>query len=159
MVAKSKLKAVEAETSKLRNDLIVAMDKTNRENKKIKELNEALWVEKMLVVQKYKEIQVALLKTSVEWEKVIQQFTQSKQFSDLQFIQYFKGFELLRRWTIKHHSLVVDFSNLDFDTIDIEILADEAKQKEEEATTGGKDVAVTEGMDLGRRDEAVAPST
>ena len=56
---------------------------------------------------------------------------QSEQFSDLQFIQYFKGFELLRQWTMKHHSLVVDFSNLDFENIETEILTDEAKEKEE----------------------------
>lgn len=42
VVAKSKLEVVEAESSKLRNDLIVAMDETNRANEKIKELNEAL---------------------------------------------------------------------------------------------------------------------
>ena len=32
---------------------------------------------------------------------------------------------------MKHHSLVVDFSNLDFEKIDTEILADEAKEQEE----------------------------
>ena len=32
---------------------------------------------------------------------------------------------------MKHHSLVVDFSNLDFKKIDIEILVDEAKEQEE----------------------------
>ena len=56
---------------------------------------------------------------------------QLEQFLDLQFIQYFKGFELLWRWMMKHHNLVVDFSNLDFEKIDIEILADEAKEQEE----------------------------
>ena len=67
---------------------------------------------------------------------------QSKQFSDLQFIQYFKGFELLRRWTMKYHSLIVDFSNMDFEKIDIEILADEDKEQEEVEVdaVGEKDV-------------------
>ena len=32
---------------------------------------------------------------------------------------------------MKHNSLVVDFSNLDFEKIDIEILANEAKELEE----------------------------
>ena len=53
---------------------------------------------------------------------------------------------------MKHHNLVVDFSNLDFENIDIEILADEAKEQEEtkanavvekdfarKDTVGGKD--------------------
>lgn len=47
----------------------------------------------------------------------------SEQFSNLQLIQYFKGFELLRTWTMKHHHLAIDFSNLDFEKIDTEILA------------------------------------
>lgn len=60
---------------------------------------------------------------------------------------------------MKHHSLALDFSNLDFETIDTEILADKAKEQEEEAAAGGKDAAITEGTDLGQGDEAVAPST
>nr|POF05715.1 hypothetical protein CFP56_32969 [Quercus suber] len=61
--------------------------------------------------------------------------------------KYFKGFELLRRWMIKHHSQVADFANLDFEAIDTEILVDETKKKEGEivadategdgTTTGG----------------------
>ena len=54
---------------------------------------------------------------------------------------------------MKHHSLVVDFSYLDFEKIDTEILADEAKEQEEtevdaiveknstgKDTIGGKDI-------------------
>ena len=159
LVTNSKLEFVEAESSKLRKDLIATMDETNKANEKIKELKEAVRVEKMLVIPKDGKIQDALLKTNAEREKVIQQFTQSEQFSDLQFIQYFKVFELLQRWMMKHHNLAVDFSNLDFETIDTEILADEAKEQEEVAATGGTDVAVTEGMDLGQGDETIAPST
>ena len=72
VVANSKLEYVEAESSKLRKDLIIAMDETNKENEKIKELSEALRVEKMLIIQKDEEIQAALLKTNVEREKVFQ---------------------------------------------------------------------------------------
>nr|POE55520.1 hypothetical protein CFP56_65374 [Quercus suber] len=77
------------------------------------------------------KIQAALLKTNDEREKVIQKFKQSKEFLDLQFMQYFKGFELLRRWTMKHHSLAVDFSSLDFEKTDTKVLEDEAKELEE----------------------------
>ena len=52
--------------------MIATMDKSNKANEKIKELNEALCVEKMLVVQKDREIQVALLRTRAEREKVVQ---------------------------------------------------------------------------------------
>ena len=49
-------------------------------------------MEKALVAQKDEEIQAALLKTNDERDKVIQKFKQSEEFSDLQFMQHFKGF-------------------------------------------------------------------
>ena len=128
VVANLKVESVEVESSKLRKDLIVAMNEWNDADEKIKELTEALHVEKALVVQKDEEIQYALLKTYAKREKIIQKFKQSDKFSDLQFIQYFKGFELLCRWTMKHHSFVVDFSNLEFEKIDTEVFAKEAKE-------------------------------
>ena len=102
MVANSKVESVEVECSQLRKDLIVAMNERNKVHEKIKELTEALRVEKALVVQKDEEFQVSLLKTDMEKDKVIQKFKQSDDFSGLQFIQYFKGIELLRQWTMKH---------------------------------------------------------
>ena len=83
VVANSKLEFVEVKSSKLRKDLIVAMDETSKANEKIKELSEALRVEKMLVIQKDEEIQATFLKTNVEKEKVVQQFMQFDQFFDL----------------------------------------------------------------------------
>lgn len=60
VVVNSKLESIEVESSELRKDLIEAMDKVNKAKEKIKELNEALKVEKMLVVQKDEEAQAAL---------------------------------------------------------------------------------------------------
>lgn len=82
-MANSKLESVEVESSRLRKDLIKAMDEKNKAREKIKELSEALRVEKMLAIQKDEEIQAALLKTDTEQEKVIQQFTKFEHFSDL----------------------------------------------------------------------------
>jgi len=85
----------------------------------------------------------------------------SEQFSDLQFIQYFKGFELLCRWTMKHHRLAVDFSNLNFKKIDTEILDNEAKELEETdatAAVGGVDTAEVGSSDPGKKDGAVTPA-
>ena len=65
-----------------------------------------------------------------EREKVIARFLESDHISNMQFKQYFKGFELLRHWMMKHHSLVFDFTNLDLEVVDIEILADEANERE-----------------------------
>ena len=83
MVANSELEYVEAESLKLRKDLIVAMDETKKANEKIRELTKALRVEKVLVVQKDGEIQVANLRIDAKKDKVVQKFMQLEQFSDL----------------------------------------------------------------------------
>ena len=148
-MANSKIESVKAESSKLMKDLIEAMDIANKAKEKFKELSEELRVEKMLVVQKDEKIQAALLQIDSKREKIIQKFMKSEHFSYLQFIQYCKGFEHLRRWMMKHHNQAVDFSNLDFETIDMEVPVDEAREQEEAAaiTVGGENAP-----DAGRAD-------
>ena len=112
-------------------------------------------MEKAFVVQKDEEIQASLLKINDERDKTIQKFKQLEEFLDLQLMQYFKGFELLRQWTMKHHSLVVDFSSLDFEKIDTKILEDEAKEQEEtESGVMEKDLAMNKDAD----ESTVSPS-
>ena len=91
VVATSKVESMEAECSQLKKDLIAVMNERNEANQKIKELTKDLHVEKALVVQKDEEIQAILLKIDEERDKVVQKFKQSEEFSDLQFMQYFKG--------------------------------------------------------------------
>ena len=50
VVANSKVDFVKAESSKLRKDMIKAMDQATKANEKVKELKDALKVEKMLVI-------------------------------------------------------------------------------------------------------------
>ena len=120
-----------------------------------KELKEALKIEKKLVIQKDEEVQAALLRTDEEHEKVIAKFLESDRFSNMQFEQYFKGFELLRRWMTKHHSHVADFANLDFEAIDTEILANEVNEKEGETIVEATKVVGGEGAAIrGANDEA-----
>ena len=89
---------------------------------------------------------------------MIARFLESDHFSDIQFEQYFKGFELLRRWMMKHHSHVKDFANLDFEAIDIEILADEANEKDGETIAEATKVVEGEGATTrGANDEGGRP--
>lgn len=158
-MANSKIESVEAKSSKLMKDLIEALDIANKAKEKVKELSEELRVEKMLIVQKDEEIQAALLQIDSKREKIIQKIMKSEHFSDLQFIQYYKGFEHLCRWTMKHHNQAVDFPNLDFETIDMEVLVDKAKEQEEAAaiTVGGEDAPDAGRADQSQGDEAIAP--
>ena len=59
------------------------MDQVTKAKEKVKELKDALKVEKKLVIQKDEEIQAALLKTNEEREKVITKFLESDRFSNL----------------------------------------------------------------------------
>nr|POF03052.1 hypothetical protein CFP56_70074 [Quercus suber] len=130
VVANSKVDSIEAESSMLRKDLIEAMDLVTKAKEKVKDLKDALKVEKKLVIQKDEEVQAALLKIDEEREK------------------YFKGFELLCRWMMKYYSQVEDFANLDFKAINTEILADETKEKEGEtvADVAARDGTITGGV-------------
>lgn len=59
---------------------------------------------------------------------------------------------------MKHHNQAMDFSNLDFETIDTEILANEAREQEEAAATavvGGDDAIDAGRVDQGHEDEIV----
>ena len=80
-MANSKVDSVEAESSRLRKDLFKAMDQATKAKEKVKELKDALKVEKKLVIQKDEEVQAALLKTNEEREKLM--------------VQYFKGLSLI----------------------------------------------------------------
>ena len=71
MVANSKVDFVEAESSRLRKVLIEAMDQSTKAIEKVKELKEALKIEKKLVIQKDEEDQAALLRMDKKREKVI----------------------------------------------------------------------------------------
>nr|POE83558.1 hypothetical protein CFP56_60145 [Quercus suber] len=58
VVANSKVDSIEVESSKLRKDLIEVMDQAMKAKEKVKELKDALKVEKKLVIQKDKKVQV-----------------------------------------------------------------------------------------------------
>ena len=85
VVANSKVNSIDTESLKLRKDLIKAMDQLTKAKEKVKELKEALKVEEKLVIQKGEEVQVALLRTDKECEKVITKFLESNRFSNIQF--------------------------------------------------------------------------
>ena len=67
--------------------------------------------------------------------KAVHTFQLTDKYNAILFGWYFKGFELPRRYLIKH-SLGTDLGDLDFKAIDKEIEADEAAQA---ATITGKD--------------------
>lgn len=57
VMANSKVEALEVESSKLRKDLIIAMDGWNKVKEKLKALTDKLQVEKLLTMQKDEQLQ------------------------------------------------------------------------------------------------------
>ena len=57
--------------------------------------------------------------------KAVTAFQTTEEYNTILFQWYFKGFELLRRYMIKHGS-GVDLENLDFEAVDKEMDKDEA---------------------------------
>ena len=126
-MASSKVEALEAEGSKLRKNLIIMTDEGNVTKEKVKDLAEELKTEKLLMVQKDEQLQSANQKIKTVAANAIQAFQLTEECNIVLFNWYYKGFELLKRYLVKHGSRD-DLENLDFESIDKEMEANEAAQ-------------------------------
>ena len=124
---KSRMEALEAENSKLKKDLIFAMDEANTLKEKVKTLSDDLRVEKQLTLEKEEHLLAAKEKLKTIAAKAVEAFQQIDEYNTVLFSWYFKGFELLRRYFVKH-PIGVDLQNLDWEEVDKEMAADEASQ-------------------------------
>ena len=125
--ARSHASSVEVENSKLRKELIAAMDDANQAKEKLSTLTEELRVERELTKEKDEQIATARERTKGITVKAVEGFQQTEKYNGVLFSWYFKGFELLRRYFIKHPS-GVDLEKLDLEEVDKEMAADEAAQ-------------------------------
>ena len=71
---------------------------------------------KLLTVQRDKRLLAANQKIKIVVAKAVQAFQLTEEYNIVLFNWYYKGFELLRRYSVKH-SLRVDLKNLDFESI------------------------------------------
>ena len=124
---KSKMEVLEAENSKLKKDLIIAMDEANSLKEKIKTLSDDLRVEKQVTLEKDEQLLATKEKLKTIAAKAVKAFQQTDEYNTVLFSWYFKDFELLRRYFVKHPT-GVDLWNLDLEEVDKEMAADEASQ-------------------------------
>ena len=122
---RSHVTTLEAENSKLKKELIVAMNDANLAKENLKTLTEELRVERELTKEKDEQLAAARERAKRLAAKAIEGFQQTEEYNTVLFSWYFKGFELLRRYFIKHPSRV-DLEKLDLKEVDKEIVADEA---------------------------------
>ena len=123
----SRMEVLEVENSKLKKDLIVAMDEANAIKEKAKTLSDDLRAEWQLTLEKDKQLLAAKEKLKTIAAKAVEAFQQTDKYNIVLFSWYFKGFELLRRYFVKHPT-GVDLENLDLEEVDKEMAADEASQ-------------------------------
>ena len=123
--ARSHASSVEAENSKLRKELIAAMNDANQAKEKLRTLTEELRVEWELTKEKDEQNATAKERAKALAAKAVEGFQQTEEYNNVLFNWYFKGFELLRRYFIKHPS-GVDLEKLDLEEVDKEMVADEA---------------------------------
>ena len=124
-MANSKVKTLKTEASGLRNDLGAAMDALNASKEQTKVLTEQLEFEKLLVKQKDDLLVSAGQRMKIAVAKAVTAFQTTEEYNTILFQWYFKGFELLRRYMIKH-GVGVDLENLDFKAVNKEMEKDEA---------------------------------
>uniref|UniRef100_A0A7N2M5S4 Uncharacterized protein n=1 Tax=Quercus lobata TaxID=97700 RepID=A0A7N2M5S4_QUELO len=103
VMANSKVEALEAEASGLRKDLIAAMNSNNKDE---------------LLALAGQRMKAAIA-------KAVLAFQSTDEYNTILFQWYFKGFELLKRYLIKH-GLGTDLEELDFKAVDKEMEEDEA---------------------------------
>ena len=77
--------------------------------------------------QKDELLATATQRMKVALAKVVTAFQTTEEYNTILFQWYFKGFELFRRYMIKH-DLSTDLEDLDFEAVDKEIEKDKAAQ-------------------------------
>ena len=113
------------ELSKLRKDLISAMDETNNANEKARVLSDDLREERQLTLEKDEQFQAVRERVKTIAVKSVEAFQQTDEYNTMLFSWYYKGFELLTRYLVKH-LIGVNLDNLDFEAVDKEMAVDEA---------------------------------
>ena len=98
--ARSHASSLKAKNSKLRKELIAAMDDANQAKEKLRTLTDELKVKRELTKEKDKQIAAARERAKGLAAKAVKGFQQTDKYNTVLFSWYFKGFELLRRYFI-----------------------------------------------------------
>ena len=115
--ARSHASSLEAENLKLKKELIATMDDANLAKEKQRTLTDELRVKQELTKEKDKQLAAARERAKGLAVKAVEGFQQTDEYNTVLFSWYFKGFELLRRYFIKHPS-GVDLEKLDLEEVD-----------------------------------------
>ena len=121
------MEAMEAETSKLKQSLIESIGEANTltEKVKVKALSDDLRAECQLTLEKDEQLLGVRESLKTIAARSVEAFQTTDEYNSVLFSWYFKGFELLRQYLVKHPS-GVDMAKLDLEEVEQEMAADEA---------------------------------
>ena len=103
------------------------MNDANLAKEKLRTLTDELRVKRELTKETDEQLATAKERAKGLTAKAVEGFQQTEEYNTILFSWYFKGFELLRRYFIKHPS-GVDLEKLDLEEVDKEMAADKAAQ-------------------------------
>lgn len=121
------MEALEKENSDLKKNLIAFMDETTSLKERVKILDDDLRVECKLTQEKDEQLLSGKEKLVTIVARFVEAFQTTDEYNTVLFSWYFKGFELLRRYLVKH-AVGVDVESLDLEEVDKEMAMDEAAQ-------------------------------
>ena len=111
----------------MKKKLIDSMHEVNTLKESTKALSDDLCDEHQLALEKDEQLLAAKEKLKTIATRSVEAFQQTDEYNTVLFSWYFKGFELLRRYLIKHPT-GVDLQNLDLEVVDQEMATDEVAQ-------------------------------
>ena len=123
----SKMEALEAKSSTLKQNLIDSMGEVTTLKEKVKTLSDELRAERQLTLEKDEQLLGTKEKLKTIAAKSVEAFQMTNEYNMVLFSWYFKGFELLRRYLVKHPS-GVDLGKLDLEEANQEMATDKAAQ-------------------------------
>ena len=123
----SRMEVLEAQNSTLKKKNIESMHEVNTLKESSMTLADDLRAKHQLTLEKDEQLLVAKDKLKTIAARSIEGFQQTDEYNTVLFNWYFKGFELLRRYLVKH-PFGVDLQSLDLEVVDQEMAADEATQ-------------------------------
>ena len=151
----SKMEAMEAETSKLKQSLIDSMGEVNTLKEKVKVLSDDLRAEHQLTLEKDEQLLGVKESLKTIAARSVEAFQTTNEYNLVLFNWYIKGFELLRRYLVKHSSSV-DIGKLDLEEVDQEMVANEANHSSATETNAPKSAPANEAPESALGDDARA---
>ena len=123
VMAQSKVEFLSSENKSLKSQVSALLDKAKKDKDHLKTQEKSINTKMAFSKLKDKRIDEALLKIKKAGSEAVEKFKVSNEYLDKLCNYYVEGFELFQKYLAKHHPSL-DFSKLDMEAFEKEILAD-----------------------------------